>query len=121
MWDRRRLALHFHLPGAWGSGAQLVLFLCVAGMEGEVGGGLGMRGSRSRLVHILSSEGLPGPTARTSTPPPRPQHIPSDWGAEPAHPRNPENIPGPHWEIRGFLSDNVHGSLRGQGTVWGPG
>lgn len=40
----------------------------------------------------------------------------------PAHPQGPgnaENIPGLHWEIWGFLSDVVHGSLRSWIIVWG--
>lgn len=48
-----------------------------------------------------------------------PQHTPRDQGVESAYPGNAENIPGLHWEIWGFLSDVVHGSLRGWIIVWG--
>lgn len=101
----------FHLPGAWGSGAGLALF-CVTLQVGR--GWLQMRGTQRLACPYPSFWRASQATSPTLQAPAHPR----DQGAEPAHPRNPESIPGLCWEIWGFLPDNAHGSLRGWDTVW---
>lgn len=80
MWKGKRLTLCFRLPGASKSGAWLVLFSCVVGGWGEVGGGLMMRGDTEvGLSTAFLLEGLAGPLPTPSSPqtpaphpPPRP-------------------------------------------------